>query len=101
MMNFASYHKEVKIIFLDNVYRYDPVAETKVATPRTETLNDVQLVVSGDSLICNGLPTRDEKNNLKHVTTRVFPLSEIHSYETVTKYNPEAGLGNGKELIND
>lgn len=96
MMNFASYHKEVVISFYELV---STLGENgKITEPKEITLNDVQVIITGDSMICNGLPTRDEENNLKFVASRVFKLSDIYAYHTTTQYNPEAGLDNKEQL---
>ena len=82
MMNFASYHKKVTIQTQD----------------KEIVLEDVQLMVSGNFLIANGSPTRDETKKEKYVTTQVYKLSDIIGYDTVTTYYPEEGLENRQQI---
>lgn len=83
MMNFASYHKVVTI---------KKIGEGPII------LEDVQLMVSGNFLIVNGTPSRDEENKQKSVTSHVFNLDEVESYDTITKYYPEEGLENRQQI---
>ena len=82
MMNFASYHKKVILQTINGEI----------------ILEDVQIIVSGDFLIANGKPSRDEEKKEKYVNTKVFKLGEITGYDTTTAYYPEEGLENRQQI---